>query len=390
MRRFSVFFLVFLSFFFFGFTSSAYEVLAPKGVRDNELTWYVHLPGQLNSGESFFNLFRHASQSWMDVADFLNLVSISEERPFCSDDPGTSFEELSSSNLVSTVSFRKFARCDVGWFDPLIAITLAISSSGQIKEADIAFNSNRNWESAGGLFLDAATHEVGHAIGLGHSSVPGAVMYEYSDGMTFDLTPDDLCGLMVINDRREECTIGLGQPVTTESDTSEAHFSGYASTDGGISRKHVFRPNEHVHIYATALRAPEHWTEAGSLHVVAQVGNAPIEESILFVLDENSEWVRIGEGSLPASARYEPWRDNCGLLLPDSPPCAPGTTIGDTSVESRDIAILGAGSSYPMVTGAMLGLEGQALAFWIAYTIDDDPELLVYGSEPIRVEWTLE
>ncbi len=54
------------------------------------------------------------------------------------------------------------------------------------------------------------------------------------------------------------------------------------------------------------------------------------------------------------------------------------------------IAILGAGSSYPQITGAMPGLEGQTLAFWIAYTVDDDPELLVYGSEPIRVEWTLE
>ena len=390
MRGFCEFSLVLLSFLILGLPSSAYEVLAPKGVRDNQLTWYVHLPGELDSGESFFNLFRLASQNWMDVANFLNLDSIDEERPFCSDDPHTSIEELSNSNLVSTVSFRESARCDADGFDPLIGIALVLKGNGQVREADIAFNSSVDWESAGGLFLDAATHEIGHALGLGHSSIPGAMMYKYSDGVTYDLTPDDLCGLMVINGRREECMIGLGHPVTTGSNTSEAHFSGYASNDGGLSRKNVFRPNESVHIYATALRDSEHWVEAGSLHVVAQVGNAPVEESTLFVLDENSEWVRIGEGPLPASARYEPWRDNCGLLLPDSPPCAPGTTIGDTSVESRDIAILGAGSSFPMVTGAMLGLEGQTLAFWIAYTIDDDPELLVYGSEPIRVEWTLE
>lgn len=47
-------------------------------------------------------------------------------------------------------------------------------------------------------FLIAATHELGHSLGLGHSSDPDAVMYPtYSirDSKSFKLSQDDIEGI---------------------------------------------------------------------------------------------------------------------------------------------------------------------------------------------------
>ena len=47
-------------------------------------------------------------------------------------------------------------------------------------------------------FLYAAAHELGHSLGLGHSSDPNAVMYptyEKRDSEDFELSQDDIEGI---------------------------------------------------------------------------------------------------------------------------------------------------------------------------------------------------
>ena len=60
---------------------------------------------------------------------------------------------------------------------------------------DLHLDASEDWRVGGGIDLfSVVLHEAGHALGLGHSSRPGSVMYPYYQLLT-GLTADDIAGI---------------------------------------------------------------------------------------------------------------------------------------------------------------------------------------------------
>lgn len=64
---------------------------------------------------------------------------------------------------------------------------------------DITLNSTQTFNVGTKIDLySAVLHEVGHTLGLGHSGVPGAVMYPVYQGVLGGLTADDIAGIQAV------------------------------------------------------------------------------------------------------------------------------------------------------------------------------------------------
>jgi hypothetical protein len=89
---------------------------------------------------------------------------------------------------------------DVGWVAISGCCTLGVTwySTGIDDEADTALNTRFRWTTGSGSGYDVETvllHEIGHTLGLDHSSVSAAVMYATYAGVRRSLHEDDKRGV---------------------------------------------------------------------------------------------------------------------------------------------------------------------------------------------------
>jgi hypothetical protein len=72
--------------------------------------------------------------------------------------------------------------------------------NGGSSAGDVIFNANVSWKLSGGDtdLETVAIHEIGHALGMDHSSLTNAVMYAYYNGIKQSLTTDDIAGIQSV------------------------------------------------------------------------------------------------------------------------------------------------------------------------------------------------
>lgn len=108
------------------------------------------------------------------------------------------------------IGFARGAHGDSYPFDGPGNILAHAFAPGPGLGGDAHFDEDERWTDGSSLginFLYAATHELGHSLGLGHSSDPNAVMYptyEDKDSEDFKLSQDDIEGIQKLYGERSD------------------------------------------------------------------------------------------------------------------------------------------------------------------------------------------
>ncbi|KAM9221759.1 matrilysin [Dugong dugon] len=112
-----------------------------------------------------------------------------------------SFKRVSWGTADIRIGFARGAHGDYNPFDGPGNILAHAFAPGPDLGGDAHFDEDESWTDGGKIginFLYAATHELGHSLGLGHSSDPNAVMYPTyanADPKNFKLSQDDIKGI---------------------------------------------------------------------------------------------------------------------------------------------------------------------------------------------------
>ncbi|KAI9537203.1 hypothetical protein NQZ68_027237 [Dissostichus eleginoides] len=111
------------------------------------------------------------------------------------------FKKLREGIADIMISFGSLEHGDYNPFDGPNGLLAHAYPPGQGMGGDTHFDEDENWtkdSSAYNLFI-VASHELGHALGMSHSTDPGALMYpnySYSEG--FPLSEDDIEGIQAL------------------------------------------------------------------------------------------------------------------------------------------------------------------------------------------------
>jgi len=199
---------------------------------DIPVPYYIHNVGTPDiPGTAEFAAVQSAFQSWEDVScsymefDYQGTTST----------PPSAYNSYDGINVVGWMT-------QAAWGDSPPPNALAVDqywySGGWLTEFDITFFEDHTWvigSQAGKYDVQSVgTHEAGHALSLGHSSIPAAVMYHSigSGQIKRTLHQDDIDGICAIY---PQTTVAPTSLTFLQDDTSDEVFpaSQAVSIDGG-------------------------------------------------------------------------------------------------------------------------------------------------------------
>jgi hypothetical protein len=175
------------------------------------------------------------------------------------DDAFAQWEENSNVNLVQVgdngapvgsgnyqQSSPSFGDIRIGGYfqaSGILAFTLLPPpANGGSDSGDIFFNTSQPWNMNSNYDLETVMiHEIGHAVsGLGESTNPNAVMYEYYNGIKQNLQSDDIAGTQYVWGPRAED--GLAQGWANFTSNNAAQISPFMNS----SNDQIVLPNQDV------------------------------------------------------------------------------------------------------------------------------------------------
>lgn len=132
-----------------------------------------------------------------------------------SDVANVSFREAAPGEIV--IRFVHAEHGDGFGFDGasgVLAHAFFPPPNGGALAGDCHFDDAETWSVAGGGvdLVSVAGHEIGHALGLAHSSVQGSLMYPYYSGPQRTLHPDDVAGIQALYGARVQAPIPPAPP----------------------------------------------------------------------------------------------------------------------------------------------------------------------------------
>jgi hypothetical protein len=170
---------------------SAYVLEGPKWPTGSTVVMQLELgtPGRtlLDGNTSWNTAVAPALDSWNQTIGKMQFGRVMNSTAGVS-----SGDRVNSMAFASTVFGHSFG-------SSTLAVTYYSYSGSTLLEADILFNTAQPWDSYRGSLRSAydvqrvALHELGHALGLGHSTLSDAIMYPYISSL-YTLSSDDIAG----------------------------------------------------------------------------------------------------------------------------------------------------------------------------------------------------
>ena len=364
--------------------SAAFELLAPGTVEGNHVEYHVWLPGQQADGRAYSDVFLAATEVWAKNKFDVVWGQV----------------DLGWGNGINEVLFDR----SIGYSGLAnISLTTAPQWNGQtgswaetptIGEMYILLNDEYFVEPGANLH-NTMVHEIGHNLGLNHGAVEHTVMKQYRERVDYDLSPslDDECGIAHLQGRQADCEAWRGQGIATNDEVTWSHFYGFVTPDFGMTAAEVFSPYQELQIYGTVAIDPGHEGRAGAIHVIAVAPGGA-----LYGRNEMEHWIPVTDtAALPAVERIPElgWSYDfriAGASIAEQQrqwPIVPWSDQWGPEDERRQAA----GEPYrkePLFTGELLGLAGQQVELWLAYSLEDMPGVSFHSKEPIVVQWLTE